>query len=227
MRLPSASKSTTYAKLVALITVGAVVGYFANPWRDQRLPSEQSSPAPAALLQPRSGHVRATPPQDPTAAPTRSGSAATAATPEQANPAAIAREYLLEGRDLIAVGEWAAAVEAFQMAVEIDSTAETNGALGALHFRLASPTGAYTYLNRALEMDPYNADRWIALANALQLRGNPGEAWQALARARQLEPGLVLERDPSGFAYRGDNGPETVFQASRFIPSDITRRTPR
>jgi len=143
----------------------------------------------------------------------------------ETSAAVIAHEYLREGHDLAAVGEWGGAVEAFQMAVEINPTAETTGALGALYFRLAAPNGAYRYLKRAVEMQPENADRWIALANALQLRGNPGEAWQALAEARRLQPQLIIERDASGFAYRSELGAESVFHASRFIPSQLTRRT--
>jgi len=230
MPLSLQTRLTATARFTALIIVGSVVGYLLSS-RPGPVATATHTARPAKLAlhpavaakQTDSGSVRIVAPQA-AAAPTLA--AAHQPQAQQADAAAIAIEYLLEGRDLISVGQWAAAVEAFQLAVEIDSSAETNGALGSLYFRLAAASRAYAHLNRAVEMDPYDANRWIALANVLQLRGNPAEARQALRRARQIEPGLSIEHDSSGFAYRADQAPDTVFHASRYIPSDITRRTP-
>ncbi len=226
------TRLTATARFTALIIVGSVVGYLLSSRpgpvataTQTELPAKLALHPAVAAKQADSGSGRIVPPQA-AAAPTLAAAHQPPPQAQQADAAAIATEYLLEGRDLISVGQWAAAVEAFQLAVEIDSSAETNGALGALYFRLAATSKAYAHLNRAVEMDPHDANRWIALANVLQLRGNPAEARQALRRARLIEPGLSIEHDSSGFAYRADQAPGAVFHASRYIPSDITRRTP-
>lgn len=138
--------------------------------------------------------------------------------------AVLARAQLLQGRDRLADGDLAAGLEAFESAVQLDSNAETNGALGALYFLMAARTEAYTHLRRATDLDPQNPDRWLALANAEHLRTNPGAAWEAVRRARELDPGLSVERDSSGFVYRAERGPESVFYDSTYLPS--RRNTP-
>ncbi len=143
--------------------------------------------------------------------------------PERVEIARLAHEKLLQGRDRLADGELAAGLEAFEAAVQLDSNAETNGALGTLYFMMAARTEAYTHLRRATDLDPNNPDRWLALANAEHLRTDPGAAWDAVRRARELDPGLVIERDPSGFVFRADRGPESVYYGSPYLPR---RNTP-
>lgn len=137
----------------------------------------------------------------------------------------IARELLLQGRDAVAERDWLGAAESFRAAIEFDSNADTEGALGGLYLRLAVGTYAYKHLKRAAEMDPDNPDRWIALANAYRLRQEPMTALKHLRTARGLDPALSIEKDENGFAYRADYGPESVFSSSEYLPVAATRRS--
>jgi tetratricopeptide (TPR) repeat protein len=205
--------------LLLAIAVGFAIG---GGLRTPRLGLEPRVP-PAATAPATEREVRpVTTPSEVAVAP----SPASLDEPETArvDAALLARAQLLQGRDRLADGDLAAGLEAFEAAVQLDSNAETNGALGALYFLMAARTEAYTHLQRAAELDPQNPDRWLALANAEHLRTNPGAAWEAVRRARELDPGLSVERDSSGFVYRADRGPESVFYGSTYLPS--RRNTP-
>ena len=130
----------------------------------------------------------------------------------------VAGEYLEQGRDRLADGDLAGGLEAFEAAVQFDPSAASNGALGALYFMMQAGSNAETYLRRAAELEPDNPDRWVALANAYHLRADLGGSWEAMRRARELEPGLMVERDPSGFLYRANSDPDSVFYQSPYIP---------
>ncbi len=107
-----------------------------------------------------------------------------------------------EARRLIAHGKIVEGIEVFRKAVEAAPTAEHHGELGGLLYRLTAFDEAVLHLRAAAELEPGNADRWIALANAYYRKVDPGEAWKAEKRARDAEPGLVLGRDASGMRVR-------------------------
>ncbi|MFN2425205.1 MAG: hypothetical protein ABR587_02015 [Candidatus Binatia bacterium] len=133
-----------------------------------------------------------------------------APTPAPAPAAAPANgEDLREQADqLLAEGRVLEGIEAMRKATEADPSARNHGDLGALLNRLTAFDEAARHLERAAELDPANADRWIALANVHYRAVNPGEAWKAERRARAAEPGLVLSRDAEGMRIRqGDTAP--------------------
>jgi hypothetical protein len=77
-----------------------------------------------------------------------------------------------------------------------------------LLYRLTALDEAAIHLRAAAELDPMNADRWIALANLYYRKVDLGEAWKAEKRAREAEPGLELARDENGMRIRkGDKAP--------------------
>jgi tetratricopeptide (TPR) repeat protein len=113
-----------------------------------------------------------------------------------------------EADRLIADGKVLEGLEVFRRAVAADPTAKNHGDLGSLLYRLTAFDEAATHLRAAAELDPANADRWIALANAYYRKVDLGEAWKAEQRAREAEPGLELARDGSGMRIRkGDKAP--------------------
>jgi len=113
-----------------------------------------------------------------------------------------------EADQLIRDGKVLEGVEVFRRAVEAEPTAQNHGDLGSLLYRLTAFDEAAIHLRAAAELDPTNADRWIALANVYYRKVDPGEAWKAEKRAREAEPGLELARDGSGMRIRkGDKAP--------------------
>lgn len=126
--------------------------------------------------------------------------------PGQAVPSRSANELRDEAHRLLGEGNVAEALEAMTQAVEQDPSARNQGELGDLLVRLTAIDKGIRYLRTAAELEPANADRWIALANAYYLEPNPGEAWKAERRAREAEPGLQLGRDAHGLRIRrGDS----------------------
>ena len=209
------------ATLLFALAVGFAIGGGFRLWH--RRSGAESLPAatvPQRTPTPATAAMPAAPAETPVIALAAN---ATEPKPERVEVARLAHEKLLQGRDRLADGELAAGLEAFEAAVQLDSNAETNGALGALYFMMAARTEAYTHLRRATDLDPDNPDRWLALANAEHLRIDPGAAWDAVRRARELDPELVIERDPSGFVFRADRGPESVYYDSPYLPR---RNTP-
>ena len=111
-----------------------------------------------------------------------------------------------EAHRLLGEGNVAAGLEALKKAVELDPSARNQGELGDLFVRLTAIDTGIRYLRAAAQLEPANADRWIALANAYYLEPNPGEAWKAERKAREVEPGLQLGRDAHGLRIRrGDS----------------------
>ena len=92
-------------------------------------------------------------------------------------------------------------------AVEAAPTAKNHGDLGTLLYTLTAFDEAAVHLRAAAELEPGNADRWIALANVYYRKVNPGEAWKAEKRAREAEPGLELGRDGTGMRVRQGAAP--------------------
>lgn len=95
-------------------------------------------------------------------------------------------------------GDLRATLALLQDAVTRAPTVETHATLGALYLEVGAARHAETELRAAAEGDPGNADRWIALANALALRPDPLAAAEALEHARAAEPDLRVTRDPTG-----------------------------
>ena len=111
-----------------------------------------------------------------------------------------------EADRLIADGQIKAGIEVFRKAVEAAPTAKNHGDLGSLLYRLTAFEEAARHLRAAAELEPTNADRWIALANVYYRSVDPGEAWKAEKRAREAEPGLELGRDAEGMRIRKGQG---------------------
>jgi len=125
-----------------------------------------------------------------------------ASSPDEAER--MGKELLATGRNRLADGDLAGGLEAFESAVAFYPSAETHGALGWLYFKMHVGGRANVHLRSAAMLDPDNADRWIDLANAEIQRSEVGEAWKAIDRAREAEPGIRLERDEDGYFQRGD-----------------------
>jgi tetratricopeptide (TPR) repeat protein len=121
--------------------------------------------------------------------------------PSQAVPADGAA-LRTEADRLLAAGKVVEAIEVFRKAVEAAPTAKNHGDFGALLYRLTAFDEAALHLRAAADLDPGNADRWIALANVYYRKINPGEAWKAEKHAREAEPGLELGRDNEGMRVR-------------------------
>jgi putative GTP pyrophosphokinase len=66
--------------------------------------------------------------------------------------------------------------------------------LGELYMATNQVTSALPCLRRAVEINPYNVDRRVALAAALRDVGQREEAMQELDRALQLEPNSRVAR---------------------------------
>jgi tetratricopeptide (TPR) repeat protein len=126
-------------------------------------------------------------------------------------PAAADGEALREEADrLIGEGKVVEGLDVFRKAVEADPSAKNHGDLGRILYRLMAFDEAAVHLRAAAELDPGNADRWIALANLYYRKVDLGEAWKAEKRAREAEPGLELGRDSEGMRVRkGDSAPPT------------------
>jgi Flp pilus assembly protein TadD len=133
----------------------------------------------------------------PPAAPASTPGAAASPTPSPEQPAR--RE---DADRLIAEGKVLEGIAVFRKVVEAEPTAKNHGDLGRLLYRLTAFDEAAIHLRAAAELDPGNADRWIALANVYYRKIDPGEAWKAEKRAREAEPGLALGRDGSGMRVR-------------------------
>lgn len=127
-------------------------------------------------------------------------------------PAAVTQAEAVKLRDeadrLLAEGELRQGLELLRKATAADPSARNHGDLGALLEKLTDQTMALVHLRAAAELDPHNADRWIALANAYYRATDPGEAWKAERRAIEAEPGLELGRNSLGQRVRkGDSEP--------------------
>ncbi|MCW5890924.1 MAG: hypothetical protein KIT14_10260 [bacterium] len=95
-----------------------------------------------------------------------------------------------------------------QAAVAGTPSVETHAALGGLYFELGAAGPAVRNLRAAADGDPADADRWIALANALVLAPDPFAAAEALDHARRAEPGLRVRRDGGGWIVREPPAPD-------------------
>ena len=118
----------------------------------------------------------------------------------------LTRELIDRGRASLADGDFRAGFEAYRLAVEYSPTAETHGLVGDLYLRAAATSEAAFHLRRAADLDPANADRWLALANVYILKTDLGAAWKAIDRAKQVEPGIIVQRDHNNFVVRGGAG---------------------
>jgi Flp pilus assembly protein TadD len=119
---------------------------------------------------------------------------------------ALTRELIERGKASLAEGDFQAGFEAYRRAVEYTPNAETHGLVGDLYLRAAVTSEAAFHLRRAADLDPNNADRWLALANVYILKTDLGAAWKAIDRAKDAEPGLIVERDENNFFVRGHAG---------------------
>jgi Flp pilus assembly protein TadD len=148
------------------------------------------------------------PPDSPPQAPRPASPSAPAVDREATGPAVDGKALRAEADRLLAEGRVMPGIEKLREATAADPTAKNHGDLGDLLGRLTAMDEALVHLRQAAELDPDNADRWIALANAYYRAVNPGEAWIAEKRAKEAEPGLVLGRDKSGRRVRqGDSEP--------------------
>lgn len=119
---------------------------------------------------------------------------------------ALARELIDRGRAALASGDLRDGFEAYRRALEYTPTAETHGLVGDLYLRAAATSEAAFHLRRAADLEPDNADRWLALANVYILKTDLGAAWKAIERAKEAEPGITVERDRNNFVVRGHAG---------------------
>jgi Flp pilus assembly protein TadD len=119
---------------------------------------------------------------------------------------ALARELIERGRAALADGDFQAGVDSYRRALEYTPTAETHGLVGDLYLRAAATSEAAFHLRRAADLEPNNADRWLALANVYILKTDMGAAWKAIDRAKEVEPGITVERDRNNLVVRSHAG---------------------
>jgi tetratricopeptide (TPR) repeat protein len=98
----------------------------------------------------------------------------------------------------IAEGRVAEGIENLRQATYANPTAKNHGDLGDLLLRLTAIDEALVHLRAAAELDAGNPNRWIDLANAYYRKVDPGEAWKAERRARELLPEGAMQRGPGG-----------------------------
>lgn len=155
-----------------------------------QVPANVAAPAPPTVARP--GPVAPSPQAPP---PPRPGT-----TP-------LPGKTLRETADsLLAEGRIPEAIESFRAATNDDPSPRNHGDFGMLLERLTAFNEAEEHLRLAAQLDPTNADRWIALANLYYLKTEPGLAWIAEDRARKAEPGLQLGRGEDGLLVRrGDS----------------------
>ena len=148
----------------------------------------------------------------------------TNAEPRSRNASAreLAMAQLEVARELLARRQLEESLEAYRTAVALYPSPETHAALGGLYFKLAVGSKAYVQFRKAVELDPYSADLWLDLASAEHLRGAIGESWYAVKRAREVEPGIQIDRDKNGFYRRATN--DSKFHVSK--GSYLGRGTP-
>ncbi len=187
------------APLVLFVIVVAVVtAVLRRPNDPTPVPTGDAPRAgatPATVRAPTTGST-AVPPERPATPPP--------VTPSRPSPVAAADGAALraEADRLIADGKVIEGIDVFRQAVEAAPTAKNHGDLGSLLYRLTAFDEAARHLQAAAELEPGNADRWIALANAYYRKIDPGAAWKAEKRARAAEPGLQLGRDGDGMRVR-------------------------
>jgi tetratricopeptide (TPR) repeat protein len=183
------------AFLLAAVLAGAVL------LRQPKQSLERATPERGGTA---TGRAEAPAPAQPTMAPTAPPPARPGTPmvqPSQAVPADGAA-LRAEADRLIAEGKVVEGIDVFRKAVEAAPTAKNHGDFGGLLYKLTAFDEAALHLRAAAELDPGNADRWIALANVYYRKVNPGEAWKAEKRAREAEPGLELGRDDEGMRVR-------------------------
>ncbi len=167
---------------------------------EEQDPAAQDAPATPAEV------VDAVTAEPPSPQPTPPPPAPRPASPPV--PAPDGKALREEADRLIAEGRVIEGIETMRRATEADPTAKNHGDLGDILQRLTAVDEALVHLRQAAALDPGNADRWIALANAYYRDTNPGAAWAAEKRAKEAEPGLVLGRDKNGMRVRqGDSAP--------------------
>lgn len=203
--------------LLAVLLAGAVATlWFLRPRpadgpepTDCSTASECELPAPAGIDDGKEAEPPTTP--SPAAAPESSSSSSRDGHGERGTPAPLTVADGVRLREeyerLMAEKRVPEAIEALRRATEADPSASNHGELGSLLYTLTAFDEAARHLRAAAELEPGNADRWIALANAYYRKVDPGEAWAAERRAREAEPGLVLGRDADGMRIRAGAAP--------------------
>ena len=135
-------------------------------------------------------------------------SANTASTASDAKPIASSAELRETSKQYWAQGDIASSLEALRLAVATEPNDPINqGELGAMLVQLTAFDDGLVHLRRAADLDPNNADRWIALANGYYRKVEPGSAWAAEKRAREVESGLVLGWGTDGLRIRVGGAP--------------------
>lgn len=170
-----------------LVGAATLAGVYSLRAPQQAVPEPQGLPDPATESQ-----------RDQWRAWTRETS-----TPRRIDVDELARDLIDRGRAALAEGDFLAGFEAYRRAVEYSPTAETHGLIGDLYLHAAATSEAAFHLRRAADLEPANADRWLALANVYILKTDLGAAWKAIERAKRVEPDIIVERDENNFVVRG------------------------
>jgi tetratricopeptide (TPR) repeat protein len=188
---------------ILLFAASAVAGAFLlAALREPRAPEESCAETNSCSAQVAAPAAEAPPPTTPPPVPDVPPAAPVEPVP--VDGAALRAE----ADRMIAEGSVKEGLDVFRRAVEAEPTAKNHGDLGTLLYKLTAFDEAATHLRAAAELDPGNADRWIALANVYYRKVDLGEAWKAEKRAREAEPGLEMARDGSGMRVRkGDSAP--------------------
>jgi len=112
---------------------------------------------------------------------------------------------------LAGLKDWESAVEAFEIAVQIDPTrGSTYSELGAAQVSKGDPVAGEAAFRKAVELDPKSSLALISLANFVWSRGDNAQAEQLMKRALDVDPKSIVVNRALAMFYMVRNQVETA-----------------
>jgi len=105
----------------------------------------------------------------------------------------VQRDTLVSARKAVAAGDAAAARAAYQQAIAASpGSAFLYRELAAVERDQGALAAAEGYLRKAVDLDPDEAQSWMALGDICETNGDTDRALEAFTRAQALEPGEAV-----------------------------------